>query len=636
MSKLSDAHIEGISAPTAPQNEPSFFVAGIGASNHCLQFLELFLTNLKAIKPISYVLLQPALLENQSIMGMLIEKFTPEKVLQIENDMEIQPNCFYYSNPDETLIIDNNRFYSVPDTSSKETLHPIDFFLRSLAENFREKSIGIIFSENTCDGTQGCQAIKAHGGMVMMQDKTCQINRTIPCSAVSTGIVDFILPADKMPAQLNDYIKQRNKLHNAIQNKKEKADEDWFKSILRLLFETAGIDFSYYKPKMLERKIERRSSICKCKTTENYAKYLSKNSDEVKKLSREILLNSTKFFRDYEVFSHLEQEILPTIFQTNPEKTPVKVWVIGCSTGEEAYSMGILLLEALNEDSKRDVMLYATDLDDESLEQAQTGSFPAGIIADVDEDYLLNYFVDDEGCYQAGEKLRNLINFQKHNVITQHPIEKIDLILCRYLTRYFKPETQSMLFRKLHKSLKPNGFLVLGTGETPDDSGVLFKAVDSKLKIFQPIQQEKLVMNGVLSNDIHEETIEPLKDFKLPDLKAVDNPLYETIVRSMLPPSIIIDHDHNLVSVFNNAEKYLTEKPVSEPLKLFEMITPQIHDSLVKLLDSCFKRNRIIRYTIEVSTSEGEELIRLTSTPLARNSRTITHYLITFKEIVTH
>ncbi len=620
--------IDSCAGSVASRVEPSgiasneLYVVGIGVTNHCVRHLESFIKELPVNTGLSYVLVQPVLQDNKGIMIELMGKFDSDRIVEIKDGVEIEPNHFYHIQPDMTPLIEGNRFKVLPDTSNRETLHHVDCFLCSLAENFRENAISILLSDNSTDGAQGCNAIKANGGMIMINDQSCSPCDT-PCDAFKTDLFDYIIPPREMPEHLLRYVNQRRGIHGIVDESDRKRGINWFTRVMEILLDHEGIDFSHYKPKFIERKIERHMSMCHCKTMEQYVEHLQESSAEVRLLRKDFLMTTTRFFRDYGAFDYLENEVLPAIFESKSEKEPIRVWVIGCSTGEEAYSLGILLLEAM-QDKSRDVMLYATDLDEDALNLARKGTYPEGIFADVDEDYLLTYFVDEDGCFSVGEELRNLVMFQKHNVITQFPIQDIDLIACRYLMRTLKHDTRKKLLTKLNDSLKPSGFLVLGSGESAGDEGDLFETVDATWKVFKPVERQ------------HEE--EPVEEtetdphYKPPGMEVLGRQLLKAIITETQPPSVLVDQDGRLISTWNGGKRYFGHAKNGDPPYLVEIIDEPLKETLKALQKTCEIEGKKAHGSIEY---QGK-LLRMTGTPIAFPSLENPLYLITFKEIVTH
>ncbi len=606
-----------------PEIKSDTFVVGIGVSDHSIEYLETFLKVLPINTGLSYVLVQPVLHNNKSMMIDLLGKFNPDHVIEITDGTEILPDRFYHVLPNKTPVIEGNRFKVLPDTCNKETLHHADCFFRSLAENYRDKAISILFSENTSDGTQGCNAIKANGGMIMINDSAISRSSKHACNSYKTELFDYIVSPRDMPKQLIRYVSQRKGLQGSADESDRIRGVNWFTRIIEILLDHEGIDFSHYKPKFLERKIERRMTMSHCKTMEQYVDYLLNNEEEISILRKDFLMTTTRFFRDYGAFDCLENEVIPAILESQKEKEPIRVWVIGCSTGEEAYSIGLLLLEAIQGQS-RDVMLYATDLDDVALNHARKGIYPEGIIADVDEDYLLTYFTDEDGCFGVGEELRNLVMFQKHNVLTQHPIQDIDLIACRYLMRALKPDTQKQLLSKLHDSLKPSGYLILGSGESAGDEGNLFETVDPAWKIYKPVERKQDNIKRV--NDAEEHIY-----YRPSGMEVIGRQLLKAIIKETQPPSILIDHDGRLICAFNGGEKYFSGIRNGDPPILAEIIDIPLKPALETLLKTCDMEGKKTRNTVEYNA----KLLHITGIPIAFPSMENPLYLITFEDAVS-
>ena len=365
---------------------------------------------------------------------------------------------------------------------------PIDFFFRSLAQDQRERAICIVLSGTGSDGTLGVRAIKGEGGMVMAQNPESTEYDGMPRSAIATGLVDYVLPPAEMPAQLIAYVAHAfGKTSRPVSPPAPKA-EDALKKIFLLLRAQTGHDFSQYKQSTIVRRVERRMAVHQIERLDEYVRYLQQTPAEVEALFRDLLIGVTSFFRDPEAFEALQEQVIPRLFAGKPAGAVIRVWVPGCSTGEEAYSIAILLqerMEALKQSLK--VQVFATDIDRRAIDCARAGVYPASIAADVSPERLARFFAQepDGSAYRIQKGIRDMLIFSEQDVIKDPPFSKLDLISCRNLLIYMGGELQKKLIPLFHYALNPGGMLFLGTSETVGEFADLFATLDRKSKLYQ-------------------------------------------------------------------------------------------------------------------------------------------------------
>ena len=472
------------------QPPPGFPVVGIGASAGGLAAFEAFFSGLPvAADPgMAFVLVQHLDPNHKSILTDLIRRYTRLPVFEVEDGMVVRPNCIYIIPPGHDLALLNGTLQLLEPSEPRGQRLPIDFFFRSLAQEQRERAIGIVLSGTGSDGAQGVRAIKGEGGMVMAQNPASTEFDGMPRSAIGTGLVDYELPPAEMSAQLIAYAAHAfGKLPKSTTLPAPKL-ENALKKIFMLLRAQTGHDFSLYKPSTIHRRIERRMAVHQIEEIDGYVKYLQQTPAEVEALFRDMLIGVTHFFRDPEVFQVLEEKVIPALFAGKSPGAVIRVWTAGCSTGEEAYSLAILLLERM-EASKASftVQLFATDIDSRAIATARAGRYPASIAADLSPERLARFFTAeaDGGGYRIHKSLRDLLVFSEQDVIKDPPFSKLDLLSCRNLLIYLGAELQKKLIPLFHFALKPDGWLFLGTSEGVGDHDALFRALDRKAKIFQ-------------------------------------------------------------------------------------------------------------------------------------------------------
>jgi two-component system, chemotaxis family, CheB/CheR fusion protein len=480
--------IDSSSAADLPA--PSFPVVGIGASAGGLAAFEAFFTGMpELVEPgMAFVVVQHLAPDHKSILADILRRCTKMQVFEVEDGMLVQPNCVYIIPPDRDMAFLNGTLQLLEPSAPRGLRLPIDFFFRSLAQDHRSLAIGIILSGTGNDGTQGIRAIKAEGGMVMVQSiESCDFDG-MPRSVINTGLADYELAPKEMPGQLITYTKHSLGRLAKSSSRPVFNEESAMKKVFVLLRAQTGHDFSLYKPSTIHRRIDRRMAVHQIDGLENYVKYLQQAPTEVETLFRELLIGVTNFFRDPEVFHVLESQVIPKIFADKSPGSVIRVWVSGCSTGEEAYSIAILMLEHMEAiKANFTVQLFATDIDSRSIAVARAGLYPASIASDVTPERLARFFTleADGSAYRIHKTARDLIVFSEQDVLKDPPFSKLDLITCRNLLIYMGLKAQKRLVPLFHYALKPEGFLLLGTSEGVGEFDNLFNVLDRKAKLYR-------------------------------------------------------------------------------------------------------------------------------------------------------
>ncbi|OGD13617.1 chemotaxis protein CheR [Candidatus Atribacteria bacterium RBG_19FT_COMBO_35_14] len=467
----------------------SFPIVGIGASAGGLAAFEAFFSGMPTDSDpgMAFVLVQHLAPDHKSILSELIKRYTRMQVFEVEDGMKVQPNCVYIIPPNRDMALLNGTLQLMELSAPRGLRLPIDFFFRSLAQDQREQAICIVLSGTGSDGTLGVRAVKGECGMVMAQNTSTEYDG-MPRSAIATGLVDYELPPAEMPAQLIKYVNYAfGRLSQTVTTLAPK-DENALKKIFILLRGRTGHDFSQYKPSTVNRRIERRMAVHQIKTIDRYVQYLQETPVEVEALFQDLLIGVTNFFRDPEAFQALEQQVIPKLFAGKPAGGVIRVWSPGCSTGEEAYSLAILLqerMEAMKQVYK--VQIFATDIDSQSIAIARNGFYPASITADLSPERLARFFTaeTDRSAYRIHKTIRDLLVFSEQDMIKDPPFSKLNLISCRNLLIYMGNNLQKYIIPLFHYALNPGGFLFLGISETVGEFNDLFTTLDRKLKLYQ-------------------------------------------------------------------------------------------------------------------------------------------------------
>ena len=556
---------------TTEKPEAGFPIVGIGASAGGLAAFEAFFSGMPVdVDPgMAFVLVQHLAPDHKSILTDLVRRYTRMQVFEVEDGMIVQPNCTYIIPPGRDMAFLNGSLQLLDPAAPRGQRLPIDFFFRSLAQDQQARAIGIILSGTGSDGTLGVRAIKGEGGMVMAQNLESTEYDGMPRSAIATGLVDYVLPPAEMPAQLMAYLAKLFGKAPRSEILPTAADrENGLKKIFILLRAQTGHDFSGYKSGTIHRRIERRMAINQIEGLETYVRHLQQTPAETEALFRDLLIGVTSFFRDPEAFKALEEQIIPKLFAGKGPDATIRVWVPGCSTGEEAYSIAILLAErqeAMKQIFK--VQVFATDIDGEAIATARAGLYPAGIAGDISAERMRRFFVAEPGGghFRIHKGIRDLLVFSEQNIIKDPPFSKLDLISCRNLMIYLGGDLQKKLMPLFHYALNPAGFLFLGTSESMGEFLYLFNTVERTMKLYQR------------KEDVHNLAAMNLSPF-LPPVTAVSAalpkavgqafpekmPLRELTEKALLqksPAAILVNKQGDILYLHGRTGMYLEPTP---------------------------------------------------------------------------
>ena len=467
-----------------------FPIVGIGASAGGLAAFEAFFAGLPAGRPtgMAFVLVQHLAPDHQSILADLIRRYTRLPVLEVTDGMAVEPDCVYVIPPNRDLAFLDGALRLTEPVSPRGQRLTIDFFFRSLALDQHERAICIVLSGTGSDGTHGLRAVKAEGGMAMAQAPGSTEYDGMPASAIATGVVDYVLPPEQMGVQLLAYVAHAFGSAEPRPPLPAPRSESTLLKVAALLRAKTGHDFSQYKPNTLQRRIERRLSVHQLGSLAEYVAFLEHTPEELDALFRDLLIGVTNFFRDREAFRILEEHIIPELFAAKPSGAEVRVWSAGCSTGEEAYSLAILLqerLEALRQNHR--VQVFATDIDPQAIVAARAGVFPASIAADLTPERLARFFTPepDGNGFRIHKLIRDLVVFSEQDLIKDPPFSRLDLISCRNVLIYMGGELQKKLIPLFHYALNPGGFLFQGNSESVGEFSNLFAVLDRKAKVYR-------------------------------------------------------------------------------------------------------------------------------------------------------
>ena len=616
--------------------EETFHIVGVGASAGGLEALEAFFQQMPANDRLAFVVVQHLSPDYKSLMGELLTKHTEMAIHQAEDGMEVAAGAIYLIPRKKNMTCYQGRLFLSEQEHGLNL--PIDIFFRSLAEDQGESAIGIVLSGTGSDGTRGIRAIKEAGGMVMVQSEETAKFDGMPRSAISTGIVDYILPPQRMPNELVHYISGSVRIIGAG-DKPAETERSALSKIFLLIRRKTGVDLSHYKENTIIRRVERRMGINQIEDLRGYVNYLERTPDEVFTLFKEILIGVTKFFRDPEAFELLKRDVLPAIVAEKGDGEPIRVWVAGCSTGEEAYSLAILLAEyAEAKELSNEIKVFATDIDQDALEHASFGIYPESIAADAPRELLSKHFLKKGESYQIAQSIREMVVFAYHNVFKDPPFRKIDLISCRNLLIYLQNPLQRQVLSNFQFSLTDHGYLFLGSSETAGEQSRYFEMVDSKWKLLRfkgdtsgretrfaapdvSWNRSRADENG--DRPILEE--EPSNAAK--ERRGSLEPVYEKLVERYMPPAALVDESRQIHHLFGDTSRFLKLPAGRMDLNILKLAPKDLSIPLGSALERASKQR--IEVTVDPIALDDETAVELSIKPI-KDRQNRTYYAVVF------
>ncbi|MBL6992093.1 MAG: PAS domain-containing protein [Bacteriovoracaceae bacterium] len=567
-----------------------FPIVGIGASAGGLAAFEAFFDSMPEDSGMAFVLVAHLAPDHASILPELIQKKTKMKVEQVMGSMTVVPNHVYIIPPNKEMAISDGTLQLLNISMPRGVSLPIDVFLRSLAQDMGPWSIGIILSGTGTDGTLGIRAIKGEAGMVMSQDLESTKYSGMPQSAINTGLVDYTLPPQNMPAQLLSYVKHKNCKHKPLLSDGEQNAHNYMQKIFILLRSTTDHDFSLYKKNTINRRIERRMHVNQIYRIEDYLRFLQESKREINILFKELLIGVTNFFRDPEAFAILKGEHLSKLLASKPDDYQVRVWVAGCSSGEEAYSMAIIIHECMEAIGKQfSVQIFGTDLDEQAIQVAREGLYPGAISVDVSPERLKKYFVKENDHYRINKQIRAMVIFAQQNIIKDPPFTKLDFLSCRNMLIYFGQELQQKLIPVFQYSLKQNGLLFLGSSESLGHSANVFTSLDKKWKIFKCHLVDSLSHRAMnFKTPVHvASTPKKTSLGRTPLSNGLDiNRLLKAILsNSNLQPCVVIDDQTNIIYIHGDVTKFISPAEGEITINIIDMANPGLKVALTDAIN---------------------------------------------------
>lgn len=618
-------------ASSTPNTGP--IIVGIGASAGGLEALRAMLSHLPTESNIAYVIAQHLDPTHKSMLTSLLARYTTLEVISIKNHQLVEAHKIYITPPGKDVIIKGGYLYLSQPTAAIGPKPSIDQFLTSLAEDKRGKAIGIILSGTGSDGAFGIRAIKAEGGIAIVQEERTARYNGMPRAALDTGLIDLVLPPERIGPELIEILKHPQVVP-VVASETEPLDH--LQIIFNLLLDKTGCDFSDYKLSTIHRRLERRMSVHKLGRLEDYVRYLQNSATEVEQLFKDILISVTSFFRDPQAFESLQQ-IISNIIKSKNSGDGIRIWVPGCASGEEAYSIAILLAEALDEQiNNYNIQIFGTDIDVDAIARARKGLYPEAALSDMNQKLRERYFARENSTFQITKTIREMVIFARQDLTRDPPFSHLDLISCRNVLIYFNPTLQQRLIPLFHYILTPGGHLFLGKSESTGPFDNLFSPVSRKAKIYQRRDTARLpdVYFGPARIPIlptgqpKPKSVE--KEIRLKDV------MHQAVADIYGHPAVIIDDRLEILYVRGDVSPYLILAPGDTNLNILTMARSAIRVDLRALIHKATReRTPAKRQRLKVASNDMTRLVTIHVRPVRQNAGVSGLTLILFEEEVS-
>jgi len=618
--------------------EKEFPIVGIGASAGGLEALSAFLKNVPKNSGMAFVIVQHMEPNRECILVELLQSATTMKVAQVQKKTFVQPDCVYVIPPNKDMSIQHREMHLFDPIPPHTQRLPIDFFFMSLAVDQQERSVGVILSGTGTDGTSGLRAIKEKGGVVFVQEPSSAKFDGMPRSAIEEGLADVISPVEALPEKIVSHLKQRLLIDMSDQDQDQAGNVlSSFDNVMILLRSQTGHDFSSYKKNTVYRRIERRMGIHQIDKIADYVLFLQDNPQELELLFKELLIGVTSFFREPTEWELLKTKVMPELLAERAPSNTLRVWVSGCSTGEEAYSLAIVFKEVLDQlrpSQEFSMQIFATDLDRGAIDKAREGVFSANIAEDMSPERLNRYFVKVGRGYQIVKTIRDMVIFAQQSMIKDPPFTKIDILTCRNLLIYLTPELQKRLMPLFHYSLNPDGFLFLGSAEAVGNATDLFKPLDRKSRIYQrlqPLLQKELVEFPTSFSPAQSSSNQPTATVQ--NIQSMADAL---ILQYYSPSTVLVNGTGDILYITGRTGKYLEPAAGKVNWNIFAMAREGLNYKLSNTFYKALREKEAVTFKKAVVKNEsGLQMVDFTVNPLKEPEALRGMVMIVFTDVVT-
>lgn len=614
------------------QDNHSFPIVALGSSAGGLEANEAFFKNAPPDSDMAYVVVTHLEPHHPSLLVEIIARCTTMETLQAESEMVVQKNKIYIIPPGKGMMIADGTLHLFSRETGHDPFMPIDYFLRSLAEDRKENAVAVILSGNGSDGSIGIKAINANLGLVLVQKPELAKYDSMPRSAIETGLVDYVIPADEMPETIVKYL-------HALGDKKRPAKyeqiggTDIIQKILSIVKRETGHDFTYYKKSTINRRLERRLTVHQLENMEKYASFLIANPKETHLLFKELIIEVTSFFRNPQAFESLKEVLKKYVMDTKADKDTLRVWVTACSTGEEAYSIGIILREIFEETGKKiQAQIFGSDINDEAISYARAADYPLAIADDVDQKRLEKNFVKHQNGYRVRKEIRELVIFAPHDVIRDPPFLHLDLLSCRNLLIYFESVLQRRVLEIFSAALNPSGILFLGESESINGYQDRFTSIDSKWKIYLRGASTAYPIKAEIG-DLPRQRWESVRRDPVAERTPNINEKAEKILLSeYTPPSMVVNDKNEIVYFHGRNSRYLEHPQGKATFSIRDLIREDLRYAVTSAInESRTTGKKVLKNDNQILENGDASFLGITVRPLV-TEELVSDVLVVFDE----
>jgi len=625
---------KGLKMPSSSENEienSEFSIVGIGASAGGLEPIRKLLEKLPVDTGMSFVVIQHLAPGQESLLPEILSRSTKMKVLQVQDGMQVEQDNVYVITPGTTMTLKNGQLRLVPKGGA---LKPINDFMISLASEQKTQAIGIVLSGTGNDGTEGLKAIKAEGGITFAQDPDTAQYPDMPKNAIAAETTDFVLSPEQIAKELGRIAKHPQIIPSAPKVPPQEKAETEFKKISAMLKTSFGIDFSHYRETTINRRITRRMVINKVENIKTYVEYLRTHPNELQALFDDLLIGVTSFFREPDTFLALKEKVFPELLKIKSPKEFMRVWVPGCSTGEEVYSLAISIQEFLEEKAIADtrVQVFGTDANEKNIEKARQGTYPKSLEDNVSVNRLKRFFTSYNGHYRIAKLIRDMCIFAKQDITIDPPFSNIDLIMCRNVLIYFDSYLHNRVLPIFHYGLKPNGFLVLGESESVGKFQSIFEPITPKGLIYRKkqAQPQAMLSEGTFIPFVAKRTLTPLGKADL--LNVLGERVDHLITTEYGPATLLVNHNLDILVFRGDVAPYLSPESGVASLNVTKIIRKELRSQVQTAVYRSRKEKKAFKETVRFKQKGQQKTINIEIRPLETAEYDEPFYLILFEE----
>ncbi|MHB1459126.1 MAG: chemotaxis protein CheB [Armatimonadota bacterium] len=617
--------------------KPEYIVA-IGGSAGGFEAFERFFAGIPPDTGIAFVVIQHLDPTHDSLLSELLQRSTDIPVIEAKDQMPVSPDTIYVIPHNTSLSIHDGCLQISKLSSPRGVRMPIDLFFESLATEKGSKSIGVIVSGMGTDGTLGLKAIKEVSGVIMVQDPNTAKFDGMPRSAINTGQVDFIAPIDDLSKKLTAYVTHSSGLYGK-EDDAETIHKGELQRILRLIRNRTKHDFTFYKKSTLYRRIAKRTSLLQVGGISEYAEYMETHPEEIDILFKEFLIGVTRFFRDSEAFDYLGNTVLPELINLLPADSAIRIWVPGCSTGEEAYSLAIIIREVIDKLRPNEglrIQVFATDIDDHAINIARKGIYPTNIAVDVPPERLKQFFTETDHGFLVNKLIRDSVVFALHDLIRDPPFTKMDIVSCRNMMIYFSTELQKKAMPLFHYALNAGGILFLGTAESVIGASDIFTVIDNKWKIYKR-KETKTASTRLVDIPAYQPFIEPSASTNVINqpAPAVSDTVNRILLERFAPPSVIIDENGQIVYISGHTGKYLEPAEGSVNWNINAMAREGLKVELPNALYRALKHQTdVVLKELKIKVNDHYETVDVTVSPFLQPDSMNGLFMVIFEDVL--